>query len=104
MVTIESRRLAATATVAPTMRAIAVIVVTTRFFWVTKNTMYAENAVIGVCRVIEMMTVATTAMTRRSVMAPRPGESASSRRSHCSEAGGWVGAIVSAAALMAADP
>src|SRR5262247_911958 len=73
MVTIERRRLAAIATVAPTTRATAVIVVTTRFSLVTKNTMYAEYAVIGVCSAMEMTTTRTTAMTRRSIMASRPG-------------------------------
>src|SRR5262245_57746136 len=69
------------AIVAPTASPIPVIVVIPRFSFVTKKTMYVENAVSGVCKVIEMIVTTTTPTTSRRVMAARPGAGANSCRS-----------------------
>src|SRR5262245_2667608 len=68
-------------TVAPMVVPIPVTVVSTRFSLVTKKTRYAETAVDGVCKAMEMMVTATAPITIRKVILSRPGNGASSRRS-----------------------
>src|SRR5271154_1072643 len=79
---------------------IPVNAVSTRFSFVAKKTMKAESAISGICNAMETIVTRTTVTTRRSVMASRPNEGASSRRSQSSQFGRCSGTKMSMTALI----